>query len=136
MSRSIPEILRAEVAKRAGHRCEYCRRPESDSFIRFQSDHILSRKHGGKTTLQNLAFACPACNNCKGTDFGTVLRDEEIIIRIFNPRKQGWFEHFEVLEGEIIAKSEVGEATIKILKLNEISRILERLDLIAAGIYP
>jgi len=136
MSKNIPDSLRSAVAKRADFRCEYCRRPESDSFLRYQADHILSRKHGGTTTLENLAFACPTCNNFKGTDFGTILTDEEIVVRLFNPRKQIWFDHFEVADGEIIAKTDIGVATIKILKLNEVSRILERLDLITAGLFP
>ena len=55
MSKNIPETLRRTVAVRAHYKCEYCRRPEMDSFIRYQSDHIISRKHGGKTILNNLA---------------------------------------------------------------------------------
>ena len=54
MSINIPEALRREVAIRAKYRCEYCRRPELDSFIRYQSDHIISRKHGGKTILYSI----------------------------------------------------------------------------------
>ena len=136
MSKNIPESLRKAVAKRAWFRCEYCRRPEGDSFLRFQSDHIISRKHGGQTTLENLAHTCPVCNNNKGTDLATILENEEILVRLFNPRKQNWFDHFEVVDGEILPKTEVGAATIKMLKLNEVNRILERLDLMKAGLFP
>jgi hypothetical protein len=136
MSKKIPKTLRQKVAVRANHICEYCRRPEGDSFIRYQADHIISRKHGGKTDLENLAHTCPICNNAKGSDLGTILEDEEKLIRIFNPRKQGWFDHFEVVNGEILPKSEIRAATIKLLKFNEIERVLERLDLVAAGVYP
>ncbi len=136
MSKKIPEALRREVAIRAGYRCEYCRRPEVDSFIRYQSDHIISRKHGGRTELSNLAHTCPICNNAKGSDLATILDDEEKLIRLFHPRKDNWFDHFEVHEGEILHKTEIGEATIKLLKLNDIDRILERVDLIAAGLFP
>jgi HNH endonuclease len=135
MSKNIPKSLRKSVAERAGYRCEYCRRPEADSFIRFQADHIISRKHGGKTTLENLACTCPVCNNNKGTDLvATILENEEVPVRLFNPRKQDWFEHFELVEGEILPKTQTGAATIKILKFNEVSRILERMDLIKAGL--
>ncbi len=136
MSKNIPQVLRAEVAERAEFLCEYCRRPEADSFIRYQCDHILSRKHGGKTILQNLAYTCPVCNNHKGSDLVTVLEDEEVVIRLFNPRKHDWFDHFEVLDGEIAGKTDIGEATLKLLKFNEPNRILERLDLIKAGLFP
>lgn len=136
MSKNIPESIRHAVAKRSGFRCEYCLRPESDSFLRFHSDHIIGRKHGGKTVLENLAYTCPVCNNYKGTDLATLLENEEVLVRLFNPRKQNWVEHFEVNNGEIVPLTPVGAATVKILKLNEVSRILERLDLIEAGLYP
>lgn len=136
MSKNIPEALRREVAVRANYRCEYCRRPETDGFIRYQSDHIISRKHGGKTILENLAHTCPICNNYKGSDLSTVLGDENKLIRLFHPRKDNWFDHFRVGDGLIIAKNDIGEATAKLLKLNEVNRILERLDLIEAGLFP
>jgi hypothetical protein len=111
-------------------------RPEGDSFIKYQIDHIVSLRHGGATVADNLAFCCPICNNYKGADLGTVLDDEAVVVRLFNPRRQNWFEHFEVVEGAIYSKTPTGEATIKLLEFNEISRILERLDLVAAGIFP
>ncbi|MFN7117978.1 MAG: HNH endonuclease [Saprospiraceae bacterium] len=136
MSRYIPEFLRIEVAHLAAYRCEYCRRPEADSFIKYQIDHIISIKHGGLTVLENLAFSCPICNSNKGSDIGTILEDENQVIRLFHPRKQHWFDHFEVSEGLILPKTDVGAATIKLLNLNDVNRVLERLDLIQAGLFP
>jgi hypothetical protein len=136
MSKNIPDALRREVAARAGYRCEYCRRPEIDSFIRYQADHIISRKHNGRTELDNLAHTCPVCNNAKGTDLATVLEDEEKLIRLFHPRKDYWYDHFDVIDGEITGLTEIGKATINLLKLNEQNRVLERLDLIQAGLFP
>ena len=83
MSKNTPDALRREVAIRAAYRCEYCRRPETDGFIRYQSDHIISRKHGGGTISENLAHACPICNNAKGSDLSTILKDENKLIRLF-----------------------------------------------------
>ena len=136
MSKNIPEALRRAVAVRALYRCEYCRRPEIDSFIRYQSDHIISRKHGGKTVLENLAHACPICNNYKGSDLSTIIEEEGHIIPLFHPRKDDWFAHFEVEDCQILPKTDIGAATIKLLKLNDISRILERIDLIEARLFP
>jgi HNH endonuclease len=136
MSKNIPDAIRREVANRAHYKCEYCRRPEIDAFIRYQSDHIISRKHGGKTILENLAHTCLICNNAKGSDLSTILNNEEKLIRLFHPRKDNWFDHFDVEDGAIIPKTEIGEATIKLLKLNDVNRILERLDLIEAGLFP
>jgi len=136
MSRYLPDKLRRAVAELAGFRCEYCRRLESDSFIKYHVDHIVSIKHGGKTVLQNLAYSCSLCNGYKGSDLGTLLKGGGTIVPLFNPRKQDWFDHFSVSEGLLIPKSDTGNATIKLLRLNEINRILERMDLIKAGLFP
>lgn len=131
-----PDVLRREVAERADYRCEYCLRREGDSFLRYQIDHIISRKHGGQTVSENLAYSCSVCNGNKGPDVGTVLEDGETFVRLFNPRKHEWSEHFALVEGAFMAKSEIGTATINVLDLNNINRILERLDLIEAGLFP
>ncbi len=136
MSRNIPETIRKAVAERSGNRCEYCRRLEGDSFIKFQVDHIISRKHRGQTILENLAYACAICNGNKGSDIGTILTETNVFVRLFNPRKDDWFDHFEVTEGLIYSKTDIGEATILVLNFNEVNRILERLDLIEAGLFP
>ena len=99
-------------------------------------EHIISLKHGGQTTLENLAYACPICNSNKGTDLGTVLEDEEMVVRFFNPRKHDWHEHFEIKDGLILPRTPAGAATIKILDFNKLERVLERLELIDAGVYP
>lgn len=126
MSRKVPETIRLILAKRAGYCCEYCKIPMSASFYSFQADHIISWKHGGITELINLAWACFPCNNIKGTDIGTMLLPDRTFVRLFNPREELWDEHFEMEQGVIYAKTKIGEATIKVLKLNEVDRIIER----------
>lgn len=127
MSRKIPETLRKAAAKNAGYRCEYCRLPSDDSFYGFHVDHIISRKHGGHTTLDNLAYACPDCNRNKGTDLGTFLHTPSDLIRFFNPRTDNWGAHFELTEtGVIHPKTDIGAATIKICQINHPDRIIER----------
>ena len=135
-SKYIPDALRREVAERAAYRCEYCLRREGDSFLRYQIDHIISRKHGGLSVSDNLAYSCAVCNGNKGPNVGTVLEDGETLVRLFNPRKQNWSENFDLFEGTFLAKSKIGAATIKVLDLNNVNRILERLDLIEAGLFP
>lgn len=136
MSRYIPLDLRRRIAQRAESRCEYCRFPEVAAMIKFQFEHIVSIKHGGETTFENLAYACPICNSNKGTDIGTVLEDMNAFVRFFNPRLYHWFEHFEVKNGLILHKTSIGAGTIKILDFNRPERVVERLELIEAGIYP
>jgi hypothetical protein len=136
MSRYVSDLLRKQVAERAKYTCEYCHLSEVDGFIKFQIEHIISIKHGGVSILENLAYACPICNSNKGSDLATIL-DNGKIVRIFHPRKDKWQKHFEVQNtGEIIPKTAIAVATIKLLDLNNINRIIERIDLIEAGLYP
>jgi hypothetical protein len=60
--------LRKLVAERADFLCEYCLISASDRVSGCQVDHIISFKHGGATSADNLCYACIFCNLQKGTD--------------------------------------------------------------------
>jgi hypothetical protein len=64
------------------------------------------------------------------------LSEKGPIIPLFNPRTDDWFEHFTVEHGVIYAKTVVGEGTLTLLDFNSVERILERKELVEAGIYP
>lgn len=137
MSQPIPPALRRQIAERAGFRCEYCLVPEQFLATVFHIDHIRSLKHGGITTLHNLAYACPHCNQNKGSDVATFVDEEgEETIRIFNPRKDNWQNHFEQAQGVILAKTPIGKATIDVLEMNQPDRLIFRQALAEAGFYP
>ena len=81
----IPRHLRQLVAERAKLRCEYCQLQQELCPETFEVDHIIPRAMGGQTTLDNLCYACPVCNNAKrshirGQDPQTGRR-----VRLFNP---------------------------------------------------
>ncbi len=135
MSRYLSIKNRKKIAERAKFCCEYCLSFEGHSFLKFQIEHIISMKHGGLTELSNLAYACFYCNSYKGTDLGTILKDNQIF-RFYNPRKDEWLQHFELDNHLILPKTEIAEATIKILQLNEERRLTERLAFIEAGYFP
>jgi hypothetical protein len=99
---------------------------ESDTFLGFQIDHVISEKHGGLTIDANLAFACAFCNRFKGTDVGSITRSTNEFTRFFNPRIDRWSDHFK-WDGDLIATlTPIGEVTCAILKFNMPDRILER----------
>lgn len=125
----IPNYIKAEIAKRADYKCEYCHLPEKVSFYNFHLDHIKSLKHGGLSNLDNLAYCCPDCNYYKGSDIGSVI-DRDKIIRFFNPRKDKWHDHFELKDGMIISKTEIGNVTVHIFKFNDLDRLIFRRQLI------
>ncbi len=55
-------ILRKITFQRDGYRCVYCDTPTNAPHC----DHATPITRGGKTTLDNLATACPDCNLSKG----------------------------------------------------------------------
>jgi hypothetical protein len=133
----IAKNTRVKVKNRAEDSCEYCLINEAFSVIGFEVDHIIPIKHGGGSDLENLAYSCAICNFYKGSDVATVFLPDRNPIRLFHPRADQWKDHFEWdREGMLIAKSPVGAATIKVLKLNQPERFTERHLLIKAKLYP
>jgi len=128
--------LRRLVAERSLNLCEYCLLAEVDTIFGLQVDHIISEKHGGPTTAENLAHACLECNLPKGTDVGSINWDYRSFVRFFDPRIDRWADHF-CLNGPCIESiTLIGSVTVNILRFNTHERLLRREDLIAIGCYP
>jgi len=66
---------------------------------------------------------------------GTILNEGGPIVRLFHPRKDRWEDHFEVDDGVICAKTEIGEATIQLLEFNHPDNIIERRAISALGYF-
>ena len=132
----IPTALRQMVRERAGERCEYCLYPQEASFLAFEVEHIIAEKHGGATTENNLALACPYCNRFKGTDLGSLNPESGQLTPLFNPRTQQWTEYFRLDGAWIVPLTPEGRVTVAILQLNHPDRILERQRLIQVEEYP
>jgi len=137
MSRKVNQLLVDQVWERANAHCEYCLIAIEDTYLGGEIDHIRSLKHGGESTLENLALACQPCNRYKGTDLGSISDDTDKIVRFYNPRIDRWQEHFELTSGgRIRGISETGGITAKIFRFNDYERISERLGLMEVGTYP
>jgi hypothetical protein len=136
MRKTISDKTRLMVAQRAEFRCEYCRIHSADLFLSFEIDHIIALKHGGNNHPDNLAYACPHCNQHKGSDFATLLNDFNDIVRLFNPRIDNWNIHFEAVNGEIVAQTRIGEASVKIFRFNQPDLLIIRRLLTQVGRYP
>ncbi len=135
MASLFSAALRKKILDRAGQRCEYCKLHEDDSGYTHQVDHVVSRKHGGQTILDNLAFCCIVCNRFKGSDIAS-FDTEGRAVRFFNPRSDQWEDHFEISGPHIVPRTETGEARIRILRMNSTERIEERHSLQILGTYP
>jgi hypothetical protein len=132
----ISDELRAIVANRAQHNCEYCLVSDEDAFVGCEVDHIISVKHSGPSTIDNLAYACFFCNREKGSDIGSLVWETRQFVRFYNPRIDQWSQHFQLVGARIEPLSEIGTVTATILGLNELERIEERQALIDLGRYP
>ena len=134
MASDITLALRTDVALRAHRRCEYCLIREEDTAFRPQVDHIVSRKHGGTSLFENLAYACVLCNRAKSGDVAAL--DQGQPVRLYNPRQDLWKDHFQIDGSAIRALTEVGAATLKLLRFNVPERRAERALLQSLDGYP
>jgi hypothetical protein len=132
----IPTALRRRVSARARGFCEYCLVHEEDTYFGCEADHIISYKHGGTNTIENLALACLPCNRAKGSDIGSLVHDR--FTRFYNPRSDPWFDHFEIAPDgvRIMGLSDIGLATVRILGFNLPERLEDRGMLRYMGRYP
>jgi hypothetical protein len=132
----ISSQLRTEVARRARHRCEYCLILEDDAGFQHEVDHILSRKNGGSSVSDNLAYACVICNRSKGSDVASINPETGDAVRLFDPRRDLWTDHFRFDGALIEAQTDIGAATMRVLQLNRLDRVAERSLLQAIERYP
>jgi HNH endonuclease len=121
--------LRRQVIERAANRCEYCHIRQEDAGSRHQVDHIIAEKHGGQTTLENLALCCLPCNRRKASDIGATDPESGQFVRLFDPRHQNWSDHFQFSSAIIVGLTPVGRATVEFLQLNSPERLQERAEL-------
>lgn len=128
--------LRQQVRERAAGRCEYCHLPETMELTGpFHVEHVIARQHRGTDELSNLAWACSRCNRHKGTNLSTVDPDSDEVVSLFNPRRDRWEEHFEVVGAIIRGRTPTGRATAWLLQVNAERRVELRSELIAQGLW-
>jgi hypothetical protein len=126
------------VARRAGHRCEYCRAPEGVFNFPFEVEHVLPTSRGGSDEDANLCLACRACNLRKGDRQAATDERTGHEWPLFNPREQRWSDHFRVdLEtGAIDGTTATGRATVACLDLNHPLQLTARQLWIRLRLFP
>jgi 5-methylcytosine-specific restriction endonuclease McrA len=136
--RAIPAGIQARVRKAAGDRCGYCLSRQEYVLGVLEIEHIVPRARGGRDVEQNLWLACRLCNLHKGAQ--THGRDPWTgrSIRLFDPRRQHWWRHFEWTADalQIIGRTATGRATVVALRLNNAIAVAVRRNWIAAGWHP
>jgi HNH endonuclease len=130
MEKSLDQLVR----RRAEHRCEYCHLPQSAYRARFQIDHVIAQKHKGPTVAENLALACPRCNNAKGPNLSGIDPQSGKVVTLFHPRREAWSEHFRWSGATLIGNTEIGRATVEVLNVNDPDLVAVRRQLMDEGI--
>ena len=122
----LSRTLELEVRRRAVGCCEYCLFPESASELPFHIDHIIAQKHGGQSESENLAWACFSCNLRKGPNIAGLDPDTGGLTALFNPRTDGWSDHF-AWDGVLLrGKSAIGRVTVAVLDINHVDSVTVR----------
>jgi HNH endonuclease len=129
--------LRKLVRRRARDRCEYCGLPEACSpVVPLHVEHIIARKHGGRTSLSNTAMGCYHCNYHKQTDLVGIdpLTGKRTLL--FNPRRHKWQSHFRWEGIFLLGKTAIGRTTIEVLAINDEQMVDLRSMLQEEGVFP
>lgn len=148
-------LVRQVARLRARDACEYCLHPTTGQF---EIDHVIPEMHWpdyiagrvdaalqpvpqrhGPHHLDNFAWSCPFCNLGKRQRVTHQAGKETI--RLFDPRRDIWSEHFRFLNSYlfIVGTTPIGVATQRALGFNagEISGPLgTRHDSVMVGRYP
>jgi hypothetical protein len=139
MSRThIPQEPRQRVTVQARHRCGYCLSAEAIVGTPMELDHLIPESLGGPTEEQNLWLACSLCNDHKADRIAALDPDSGAVVRLFDPRRQVWQEHFRWTgEGDrIVGLTPTGRATVTALNLNRPSLVRARRLWVSVGWHP
>jgi HNH endonuclease len=120
---SVSNLLRAQVRRRAECACEFCGISETNSGNQLTIDHFRPRSKSGSDDLENLIYACNACNQYKQDYWPRT----ETSPRLWNPRQEPAGQHFlEQADGQLTPLTPTGEFTINRLRLNRSQLIAAR----------
>jgi hypothetical protein len=136
---AFSDVRRAEVAARAGHRCEYCHLPTRGQVATFPIDHVVPRTRDGTTDPSNLALTCPNCNAHKWTESDGPDPETGETVPFFHPRRDDWADHFAWSAdrpGHLVGRTPAGRATAAGLRVNDADMVALQLLLAEVGLFP
>lgn len=117
----IPVEVERRVRTAARNRCGYCLSPQHLVMARLEIEHIIPISKGGSNDESNLWLACPLCNGYKSDKTTAVDPETGEVVKLFNPRTQDWFEHFQWTEDglRVVGRTPTGRATVAALHLSD-----------------
>ena len=134
----ITKSLRERVSAQADYRCGYCLTQERIVGTPMEIDQIIPEALGGQTEEDNLWLACSLCNDHKGDKIAALDPESGEVVRLFDPRRQIWAEHFAWTPAgdRILGLTPTGRATVAALNLNRSSLVLARQAWVSVGWHP
>jgi len=134
----IAEEVRARVRTQAADRCGYCRSPQRLVLGWLEIEHIIPKVAGGSDEEENLWLGCRLCNNYKGSQTESLDPETGQRLRLFDPRRQRWCDHFSWSEDgtRVFGRTPCGRATVIALQLNKLIALMVRSEWVAAGWHP
>lgn len=126
------------VRRTADNRCGYCLSSQHYVMAKLEVEHIIPRALGGSDEEENLWLSCSLCNRYKGIQLEAIDLQTNKVVRLFNPRRQVWNEHFTWSSDgvRIIGLTETGRASVDALQLNNEIAVEVRRNWVIAGWHP
>ncbi|NOT59391.1 MAG: HNH endonuclease [Acidobacteria bacterium] len=134
----ISKALEKKIRQQANERCGYCLCPQKLISYKLEIEHLHPEALGGATVEVNLWLACTGCNSYKAMKIRAVDPLTKKSVKLFNPRRQDWREHFEFSVDctEILGKTACGRATVASLQMNNIYQKTARVAWVESGKFP
>ncbi|MFO0756736.1 MAG: HNH endonuclease [Byssovorax sp.] len=112
----MQDSRRERARQRFGHRCGYCGVHEDDAGATLALDHHRPRAHRGEDQSDNLVYACPRCNEHKGSYWH---EDTPPHVRLLHPGHDALAAHLREDDGgNIHGTTPEGEFFVARLHLN------------------
>jgi hypothetical protein len=123
----VSESLRQSVRALYDFRCGYCGVTETESGSQLEVEHFRPRSHGGQDVLDNLVYACSACNRLKGDYWPPSGAGPDLML--LHPQHDPLSSHIGSLpDGRLIGLTKRGWFHIQRLRLNRPQLIELRLQ--------
>lgn len=120
----IPAAVRRTVRAIYGPRCGYCGRTEAEIGAELTFDHFRPHSYGGPNAVENIVYACHACNEFKGSYWS-----DEPEGRLLHPLNDDLTAHIrEDDDGLLSPLTPLGTAYIRILQLNRAPLVASRAE--------
>lgn len=86
--------IRQTVREAYNFRCGYCGVTETQTGSELEIDHFQPLAHGGTDNLDNLVYACSACNRFKGSYWP--IKEAPESLRLLHPLRDARHDHLQL----------------------------------------